>query len=505
MVEYPGFVRDDRRALRTMGGEETIAKERSRGRRFLEPWRTSSGYHPLADFQWVPSLHAPHTPARHHAASSSHSHSHSHSHFHSSPAPTGAFPHASVLVCRLKSRLRSSSAPTAASPFSPLAPLLFTRKDNPPDKLLRAFDINRDAAKPGLYPPAPAPAAAAASAPSIAPAFAAAAVPTTVPAAASAAASAPAAAAAAAPAAGGKPGAGEKRGGREGAGAAGGTAGAGGAAGAKEGQQANLILFSGLDCISSARLPFCPLFSPRPGPLLAPSLPPPCPLLAPSLPPPCPLLVPSLPPACAPLPRIPSPLPPTCHAYSHPLQLLPLLQCNHTTWSSLSSRPAPVPYSTHPSLSPTCPSPVPRSPSSPFPLPLFKHQELRGWPREREAVRESSEEGAYVRMLRPLFQERPVWSRNSLKHLLQTRHRLLLPINDGSMKRALLRFAYYFCNGPFRMQWIRNGYDPRTNPDNRKCAPSRPRPPAALPSLPHWIHLRECTGPGATGATHRGP
>ncbi|CAI5516777.1 unnamed protein product [Closterium sp. Naga37s-1] len=36
------------------------------------------------------------------------------------------------------------------------------------------------------------------------------------------------------------------------------------------------------------------------------------------------------------------------------------------------------------------------------------------------------------------------------------------------MKRALLRFAYYFCNGPFRMQWIRNGYDPRTNPDNRK-------------------------------------
>ncbi|CAI5516821.1 unnamed protein product, partial [Closterium sp. Naga37s-1] len=94
--------------------------------------------------------------------------------------------------------------------------------------------------------------------------------------------------------------------------------------------------------------------------------------------------------------------------------------------------------------------------------------ELRGWPREREAVRESSEEGAYVRMLRPLFQERPVWSRNSLKHLLQTRHRLLLPINDGSMKRALLRFAYYFCNGPFRMQWIRNGYDPRTNPDNRK-------------------------------------
>ncbi|CAI5470913.1 unnamed protein product [Closterium sp. Yama58-4] len=34
--------------------------------------------------------------------------------------------------------------------------------------------------------------------------------------------------------------------------------------------------------------------------------------------------------------------------------------------------------------------------------------------------------------------------------------------------RALLRFAYYFCNGPFRMQWIRNGYDPRTNPDNRK-------------------------------------
>ncbi|CAI5516820.1 unnamed protein product, partial [Closterium sp. Naga37s-1] len=89
----------------------------------------------LADFQWVPSLHAPHTAARHHASSSS---SHSHSHFYSSPAPT------------------------ATSPFSPLAPLLFTRKDNPPDKLLRAFDINRDAAKPGLYPPAPAPAAAAA-------------------------------------------------------------------------------------------------------------------------------------------------------------------------------------------------------------------------------------------------------------------------------------------------------------------------------------------------------
>ncbi|CAI5500538.1 unnamed protein product [Closterium sp. Naga37s-1] len=49
----------------------------------------------LADFQWVPSLHAPHTAARHHASSSS---SHSHSHFYSSPAPTGASPHASGLV-----------------------------------------------------------------------------------------------------------------------------------------------------------------------------------------------------------------------------------------------------------------------------------------------------------------------------------------------------------------------------------------------------------------------
>ncbi|GJP42830.1 hypothetical protein CLOM_g2352 [Closterium sp. NIES-68] len=154
MVEYPGFVRNDRRALRTMGGEEAIAEERSRGRRFLEvrfggeggtahgaygdasdtdglgeecgggteregakkqgsPGAGSGGreegeegeeegeegeigvgvvarieetyrFESLTDFQWVPSLHASHTPPRQHSSPF-------HSHLHSSPAATGAF------------------------------------------------------------------------------------------------------------------------------------------------------------------------------------------------------------------------------------------------------------------------------------------------------------------------------------------------------------------------------------------------------------------------------
>ncbi|KAI6701421.1 hypothetical protein NL676_015745 [Syzygium grande] len=66
-----------------------------------------------------------------------------------------------------------------------------------------------------------------------------------------------------------------------------------------------------------------------------------------------------------------------------------------------------------------------------------------------------------------LFEERPVWPKNSLYDRLVGRG-----LNFGVLllKRScslLTNVAYYFNNGPFLKFWIRKGYDPREDPDSR--------------------------------------
>jgi len=61
--------------------------------------------------------------------------------------------------------------------------------------------------------------------------------------------------------------------------------------------------------------------------------------------------------------------------------------------------------------------------------------------------------------LKQLFQQRPIWSRNSLMyHLSCTR---------ADLKTILPQVAYYFNNGPFRCQWIRYGYNPKMDKSSK--------------------------------------
>ncbi|XP_043689605.1 transcription factor tau subunit sfc1-like isoform X2 [Telopea speciosissima] len=64
-----------------------------------------------------------------------------------------------------------------------------------------------------------------------------------------------------------------------------------------------------------------------------------------------------------------------------------------------------------------------------------------------------------------LFDERPIWHRHSLTHRL---HDEGLDFGAHLLKRLLFRTAYYFSTGPFRLFWIRKGYDPRKDPESRK-------------------------------------
>eukprot|EP00850_Spirogloea_muscicola_P007855 SM000040S14867 [mRNA] locus=s40:768799:773098:- [translate_table: standard] len=75
------------------------------------------------------------------------------------------------------------------------------------------------------------------------------------------------------------------------------------------------------------------------------------------------------------------------------------------------------------------------------------------------------EEHRYWVALRPKFASRKIWSRNALCDHLKAQ--AFGEINDIVMRRALFKMAYYFGNGPFRILWIENGFDPRHDPANR--------------------------------------
>jgi len=64
------------------------------------------------------------------------------------------------------------------------------------------------------------------------------------------------------------------------------------------------------------------------------------------------------------------------------------------------------------------------------------------------------------KVLRKIFQERPVWNRSSLVEHIGPE---LIP----GLKRVLPVVAYIFCTGPWRNQWVRYGYDPRKEPEAR--------------------------------------
>ena len=59
-----------------------------------------------------------------------------------------------------------------------------------------------------------------------------------------------------------------------------------------------------------------------------------------------------------------------------------------------------------------------------------------------------------LEVVRARFEERPVWSKNALAALTD--------IPGERLKLILPALSYYFTTGPWRNQWIRFGYDPRS-------------------------------------------
>ncbi|KAG2311560.1 hypothetical protein Bca52824_023117 [Brassica carinata] len=70
----------------------------------------------------------------------------------------------------------------------------------------------------------------------------------------------------------------------------------------------------------------------------------------------------------------------------------------------------------------------------------------------------------YEVSLSALFEERPIWTRDSVVQRLLDKG---LKCTHHMLNRYLLRAAYYFSNGPFLRFWIKRGYDPRNDPESR--------------------------------------
>ncbi|GLT92811.1 hypothetical protein SLE2022_106270 [Rubroshorea leprosula] len=81
-----------------------------------------------------------------------------------------------------------------------------------------------------------------------------------------------------------------------------------------------------------------------------------------------------------------------------------------------------------------------------------------------ELIAEGSELWESQMAVSKLFDERPIWPKESVAEHL---HDKGLKFSNLMLKRLLLGVAYYFSKGPFLRFWIRRGYDPRKDPNSR--------------------------------------
>lgn len=68
-------------------------------------------------------------------------------------------------------------------------------------------------------------------------------------------------------------------------------------------------------------------------------------------------------------------------------------------------------------------------------------------------------EEQHLATVRKLFEERPIWSKYAL--LCKTK------FSNDQLKFLLPSVAFYFVTGPWRVMWVRFGYDPRKDPSAR--------------------------------------
>lgn len=85
--------------------------------------------------------------------------------------------------------------------------------------------------------------------------------------------------------------------------------------------------------------------------------------------------------------------------------------------------------------------------------------------------------GQPLEKVKKCFAERPIWSKLSLMCVTSFQH--------DQLKYLLPAVAYYFVTGPFRVMWVKFGYDPRKDPSSRiyQTLDYRIRAPAGLLSL----------------------
>ncbi|XP_028758598.1 general transcription factor 3C polypeptide 5 isoform X2 [Neltuma alba] len=81
-----------------------------------------------------------------------------------------------------------------------------------------------------------------------------------------------------------------------------------------------------------------------------------------------------------------------------------------------------------------------------------------------EYVPQGSDQWESQKAMNRLFDERPIWPKDSIKECLLDKG---LNFSNEMLRRLLSRIAYYFSSGPFLRFWIKKGYDPRKDPDSR--------------------------------------
>ncbi|KAL0533309.1 hypothetical protein IC582_030122 [Cucumis melo] len=79
-------------------------------------------------------------------------------------------------------------------------------------------------------------------------------------------------------------------------------------------------------------------------------------------------------------------------------------------------------------------------------------------------VPQGSDEWDFQVAVSKLFEERPIWPKDSL---VQRMLDMGLAFSHGVLRRLLSRIAYYFSSGPFQRFWIKKGYDPRKDRNSR--------------------------------------
>jgi general transcription factor 3C polypeptide 5 (transcription factor C subunit 1) len=67
---------------------------------------------------------------------------------------------------------------------------------------------------------------------------------------------------------------------------------------------------------------------------------------------------------------------------------------------------------------------------------------------------------SHVEKMHKAFEDRPIWSKTALMYVTK--------YSNEQLKILLPSVAYYFMTGPWRITWVRLGYDPRKDPEAKK-------------------------------------